>query len=450
MRKLITAICVLVISGGLYAQQQIVDGVVAVVGKNIVLKSDVDNQFVSQQRQGGPDANPDKCSIFEDLLFEKLLLHQAEIDSVEVSDAEIDQAIERRIQVFVQQIGSTQKLEQYYKKSILEIKEEMKPYIKNQMTAQRMLGQITADVEITPSEVRAFYNQIPVDSLPLINSQVEYAQIVKNPEISKEAKQEAIDRLNELKKRVEDGSSFSTMAVLYSEDPGSAKNGGEYKGIKRGQFVKEFEAVAFNLSPGEISEPFSTIYGYHIVQLQVRRGEELDLRHILIKPKISNENLHDAKKALDSLRTLILNKKLSFRKAAADFSADENSKLNGGIAMNPQSGDSRWETGQLDREIFYATEKLTIGKISEPIFFRTQDGKEGYKLVKLLNKTQPHRADLKTDYNIIQNVALQEKKNEATQKWIEEKLKSTYVRVNNDYFNCEFERGWIKKSQYVE
>ncbi len=449
MNKILSLLAVLIFSNQAYSQQ-LVDGVVAVVGKNIVLKSDVDNRFASNQDQGGANAGLDKCTIFEDLLFEKLLLHQADLDSVVVGEEEVDQAIERRIQVFVQQIGSVQKLETYYKKSVVEIKEEMRPFIKDQMTAQRMLGQITADVEITPSEVRAFYNGIPSDSLPLINSQIEFAQIVKNPKVSKEAKDAAIKQLNDLRLRVENGSSFSTLAILYSEDPGSAKNGGEYKGIKRGQFVKEFEAVAFNLSMGEVSEPFSTIYGYHIVQLQVRRGEELDLRHILIKPKISGQNLEETKQFLDSLRTQIVNKKVTFAKIAKDYSEDENSKLNGGLAMNPQSGDSRWETSQMDREIFYATEKLNVGRISEPIFFRTADGKEGFKLIKLINKTEPHRADLKTDYNIIQNVALQEKRNEATQKWIEEKLKSTYVRVNNEYFACEFDRGWIKKSQYIE
>tara|TARA_R110002072_G_scaffold111011_1_gene239054 strand:- start:370 stop:1719 length:1350 start_codon:yes stop_codon:yes gene_type:complete len=449
MRKILSLLAVTLCSSPIFAQQ-LVDGVVAVVGKNIVLKSDVDNRYISNQDQGGVNANLDRCTIFEDLLFEKLLLHQADLDSVVVGDEEVDQAIDRRIQVFVQQIGSVQKLESYYKKSIVEIKEEMRPFIKDQMTAQRMLGEITADVEITPSEVREFYNSIPTDSLPLINSQIEFAQVVKYPKVSKEAKDEAISKLNDLKLRVENGSSFSTLAILYSEDPGSAKNGGEYKGIKRGQFVKEFEAVAFNLAMGEISEPFSTIYGYHIVQLQVRRGEELDLRHILIKPKISAEDLEVTKQFLDSLRTEIISSKLSFEKTAKDYSEDENSKLNGGLAMNPQTGDSRWETGQMDREIFYATEKLSIGRISEPIFFRTPDGKEGFKLIKLINKTKPHRADLKTDYNIIQNVALQEKRNEATQKWIEEKLKATYVRVNNEYFECEFDRGWIKKSQYIE
>lgn len=449
MKRLFSLLAVIIISTSAHSQQ-LIDGVVAVVGKNIVLKSDVDNRFFSNQEQGGANADLDKCTIFEDLLFEKLLLHQADLDSIVVGEEEVDQAIDRRIQVFVQQIGSEQKLESYYKKSIVEIKEEMRPFIKDQMTAQRMLGQITADVEITPSEVRAFYNGIPSDSLPLINSQIEFAQVVKNPVVSKEAKEEAISKLNDLRLRVENGSSFSTLAILYSEDPGSAKNGGEYKGIKRGQFVKEFEAVSFNLAMGEISEPFSTIYGYHIVQLQVRRGEELDLRHILIKPKISGENLEETKKFLDSLRIHVLSKKLTFENIAKEYSDDENSKFNGGLSMNPQSGDSRWETGQLDREIFYATEKLEIGRISEPIFFRTPDGKEGYKLIKLINKTKPHRADLKTDYNIIQNVALQEKRNEATQKWIEEKLKSTYVRVNNEYFECDFDRGWIKKSQYIE
>ncbi len=432
-------------------QSGIIDGVVAVVGKNIVLKSDVDSQYDNMKRQALAEGSKvDRCQIFEDLLFEKLLLNQADLDSIVVTPEEVDLAIDRRIQVFAQQIGSTAKLEQYYKKSVLEIKEEMKPYIENQMIAQKMLGQITGDVKITPSEVRAFYKAIPEDSLPLINSQIEYAQIIKYPVVSKEAKQDAIDRLNDLRKRIEDGSSFSTMAVLYSDDPGSAKAGGEYKGIKRGQFVKEFEAVAFNLSTGEISEPFLTEYGYHIVQLQKRRGEELDLRHILIRPQISQDNLQDSKKYMDSVRTRILDKKTDFKQAARDNSEDENSKQNGGVVMNPQSGDSRWETGQLDREIFYATEQLDLGRISEPIFFRTPDGKEGFKLIKLLNKTQPHRADLKTDYQIIQNVALQEKKNDATQSWIEEKLRTTYVRVNNEYFQCSFDRGWVKKSQYLE
>lgn len=433
-----------------YAQPRLIDGVVAVVGKNIVLKSDIDNQFEQLKRQGLMDGESDKCKIFEELLFEKLLLHQAELDSVVVTEEEVDQTSQRRIDMIAQQIGSQQKMEQYYEKTVVEIKEEMEPFIRDQLIAQRMLQTVTSDIEITPTEVRTFYRNIPEDSLPLINSEVEYAQIIKFPKPSEESKQAAIDRLNELKQRIEDGSSFSTMAVLYSEDPGSAKDGGKYESIKRGQFVKEFEAVAFNLKEGEISAPFKTEFGYHIVQLLKRRGEELDLRHILIKPKISPDNLKSVETYLDSVRQSILEKKVTFAEAAEEVSDDEDSKLNEGISINPNTGDSRWETGELSRDIFVALEDLQVGRISEPVFFRTPDGKEGYRLMKLLNKTEPHRADLKTDYQKIQAIALQQKRNEATQDWIEEKLKTTYVRVNNEYMSCEFNQNWIKQSQYVE
>ena len=449
MKRVFTFLLVSALSVA-YAQPRIVDGVVAVVGKNIVLKSDIDQQFAQLRRQGLASGESDKCKIFEELLFEKLLLHQADLDSIVVGDDEVAQNSQRRIDMIAQQIGSVQKMEQYYDKSVVEIREEMEPFIRDQMIAQRMLQKITGDVKITPTEVRNFYRKIPEDSLPLINSEVEYAQITKFPKPSPEAIQEAKTRLLELKQRVEDGSSFSTLAVLYSEDPGSAKNGGKYESIKRGQFVKEFEAVAFNLKEGEISLPFKTEYGYHIVQLLKRRGEELDLRHILIKPKISPENLKTVELYLDSVRQSILNKEVTFGDAAEKVSDDEDSRLNEGISINPNSGDSRWDKGELSRDIFVAIDGVEKGQISKPSFFRTPDGTEGYRLIKLLEKTEPHRADLKTDYQKIQLMATQEKKNEMTQTWIEEKLKTTYVRVNNDYLSCEFNQNWIKQSQYVE
>lgn len=440
----------LMLSPLLPAQPRLVDGVVAVVGRNIVLKSDIDQQFESLKQQNQGEMPGGRCEVFEDLLFEKLLLHQAEQDSVVVSDEEVDLTLERRINVFVQQIGSRQKLEQYYNKSILEIKEEMQPFVKDQMIAQRMMQKVTADIETTPTEVRNFYKSIPEDSLPLINAQVEYARIVKYPDPSPEAVEEAIERLNELRKRISEGSSFSTMAVLYSEDPGSAKSGGQYEGIKRGQFVKEFEAVAFNLQEGEISTPFRTEYGYHIVQLLQRRGEELDLRHILIKPKISKEDLDESKAFLDSVRQLITDGKFSFEELAERVSDDESSRLNGGVVMNPNTGDSRWQTSELDKELFYQLEGLDKGEISRPEFFRSRDDKEGYRLLKLINRSEAHRANLKTDYQFIQQMAKQKKQGEVLKEWIEEKLKTTYVRVNNDYLKCEFDNDWIKKSQYVE
>jgi len=439
----------LLMSGGLMAQPKLIDGVLAVVGKEIVLKSDLDQSVEAQTRQN-PALPVEDCRVFEDLLLEKLLLHQAALDSIEVAEDEVQANIDRRIAVFIQQIGSETKLEQYYGKSILEIKEEMAPLIKNQLTAQRMLQEINGDVEITPSEVREFYAEIPKDSLPLINAEVEYAEISLFPEVSDAAKQEAIDKLNEIKDRIENGSSFSTMAVLYSEDPGSARNGGEYKGIKRGQFVKEFEAVAFNLALNEISEPFKSEYGYHIVQVQRKIGQELDLRHILIKPKISAENLEATKLKLDSIRQQILNNEITFEEAAQKYSAAEESRLNGGRVMNPQTGDSKWETGQLDKTIFYTLESIEEGTISEPSFFRTRDEKEGYKLVKLIDRSDAHIADMATDYQRIKQVALAQKKNRILEEWVDEKIKDTYVRVNNDYLQCEFRREWLNYSSTYE
>jgi peptidyl-prolyl cis-trans isomerase SurA len=449
IHKTTFAIILLCINLSAWAQPTLIDGVLAVVGKEIVLKSDLDQTTDAQLRQN-PDLKIDNCVIFEDLLLEKLLLHQAELDSVVVGEDEVQSNIDRRIQVFIQQIGSQQKLEQYYGQSVLEIKDEMAPLIRNQLTAQRMLGEINGTMEITPSEVREFYNKIPTDSLPLINAELEYSEIVIFPTISNAAKQEAIDKLKEIKDRIENGSSFSTMAVLYSEDPGSARNGGEYKGIKRGQFVKEFEAVAFNLGLNEISDPFETEYGYHVVQVQRKIGQELDLRHVLIKAKITAANLESTKVKADSIRTLILDGTLSFGEAAEEFSDDEDSKLNAGRVMNPQTGDSRWEAGQLDKTVFYSLDNIEEGTISTPVFFKNREEEEGYKLIKLIDRSEAHAANLAIDYQRIKQLALSKKKQLKLEDWVTDKIKVTYVRVNNEYLQCDFQRQWINKTTYAE
>lgn len=439
----------LLLQSGLSAQPIMIDGVIAVVGKNVVLKSDLTEQY--QQRSLQPEYKGiTECQVFEDMLIEKLLLNQADIDSIVVSEDEVEMNIQRRLDYYLQQFGTQQRMEQYYKKSLAEIKEEFTPLVRDQLVSQRMLGEIQQGIEITPSEVRDYYNSLPEDSIPLINSEIEYSEIVKYPEVSEDAVNEAIKRLNDIKERIADGSSFSTMAVLYSEDPGSAKNGGEYKGIKRGQFVKEFEAVAFNLQIGEISNPFKTEYGYHICQLQAKRGQELDLRHILIKPKISAEGLSAAESFLDSIRSLIIAGNMSFEDAALKFSDNDDTKYNGGRAINPMSGDSKWETGQLDKSVFYAQEGLEVGEFSKPGFFRTPDEKEGYRMIKLFSRTEAHVANLQADYQRVQRVALGQKKQDALEDWLDEKIKETYVRVNNESLNCTFTRDWIKKSQYSE
>jgi len=442
VRTSIGAIGLSLMASVAWGQKTKVDGIVAVVGRDIILKSDWDLQVDALKGQLPGGASPDPCRVLEEMLFEKLLVHQAEIDSVAVTEDEVEETMNRRIDVLIQQIGSARKLEEYYKKSIVEIKEEMRELVSNQMIAQKMQSKIAGDIAVTPTEVYELYKTFPEDSLPLINSEVEWAQIVLYPKVKAESKQEAIQRLEELRQRVAKGSNFATLAILYSEDPGSAKNGGEYRGIKRGQFVKEFEAVAFNLGKGEVSEPFETEFGFHIVQLLEKKGEELDLRHILIKPKISDDDLNRTRATLDSLKGQIALGSLSFEQASAQFSEDENTRYNNGLMMNPQTGDSKWELNQLDRSVFYTLEALKPGEISKASLLRNPDGKEGFRIIKVLSRTQPHRANLKDDYARLQNVAENKKRAEAIDEWIEARLLETSVRIQSDWVSCRFKNSW--------
>jgi peptidyl-prolyl cis-trans isomerase SurA len=441
MNRVIALFVLVLMSLGV--QGQYIDGTVAVVGRNIVLKSDVQVGLENFRQQGFSKGDNDECLVLENLLLEKLLIHQAELDSIEVSDEEVEETIDRRLQAIIAQMGSERKFLEYYKKSPIEVKEELRPVVHDQLVAQRMQEEITKDVKITPAEVRAYYLKFPKDSLPLINEELEFSQLVKYPEVSEEAKAEAIRRLNELKERISKGSSFSTMAVLYSEDPGSAKNGGEYKGIKRGQFVKEFEAVAFNLKKGEVSDPFRSEFGYHIVQVLERRGEELDLRHILIKPKFSQADLLEAKTTLDSIYAAIQRGELTFERACELFSDDEETKYNGGAMINEQTGDLRWEVGQIeDRMIFLVVDKLEENQVSQPDFFRRPDGKEGYRLIKLNKRIEPHRASLETDYSRLQMAAQGAARQEKIDEWVKKTLVGTYVRINQELYPCQFRHAW--------
>lgn len=427
----------------------VVEGIAATVGKNIILVSDWDQQIqsVGQQRQSMGEDAPSDCQVFEDMLFEKLLIHQAEIDSIEVGEDEVESTIDRRIAMLTEQIGSQRKMEEYYNKSTVEIKEEMRELVQDQLLAQRMQATITEGAEVTPSQVRKFYKDIPEDSLPLINTEVVVQQIVRYPKVTADAKRSAIEKLNGFRERVEGGSSFSTLAILYSEDPGSAKNGGEYKAIQRGQFVKEFEAIAFNLQAGEVSEPFETEYGYHIIQLIEKRGEELDLRHILVKPKISDADLNAARGTLDSLKAQIIKGSISFDDAAFQFSEDEDTRFNNGLLINPQSGDSKWDISQLDRSLFYAIEDMDPGEISKSSLMRSRDGKEAFRLVLLVDRTQPHRANLKEDYSRLQMMATMQRKQEVVEEWVAEKIRETAVKISADLVPCSFHYDWVRNEQ---
>ena len=435
----LSLLCFSVLTQG---QPKTVDGVVAVVGGDIILKSDIDEQYDVFNRQNFGE-NISYCGVFEELLFQKLLIHHAEIDSVTVGEDEVESNMDRRIEQLIQQMGDQKKLEDFYGKSVVEIKEEMRILIREQLTAQRMQMTVVEGIEVTPSEVREFYERLPEDSIPLINAEVELRQIVKYPEISKEAQQEVIDKLIGLKDRIENGTSFSSMAILYSEDPGSNKKGGEYKAIQRGVFVKEFEAIAFNLKKGQISDPFKTEFGYHIVQLLEKRGEELDLRHILIKPKLTQDNLQEAKAYLDSILVGISSGDMTFDEAAMKYSEDEQTKFNGGQMSNFESGNNKFEVSQLDRGLFAVINEMSEDEISAPNFYQSQDQREAFRIVRVDAKYAPHKANLDLDFTRIKGFALQEKQGRLVQEWKDEKLLETFVKVNSGYYPCDDQlKGW--------
>ena len=415
------------------AQPVLADGVVAVVGNEIILQSDVSIMKETLKREG---QDRSECEVLNELILEKLLVHHAAIDSVVVDDGEIDDNIDRRLQQLVAQIGSERRLTEYYKKSIVEIKEEMRPLMRNQLTAQRMQSTITENVKVTPVEVENAIKALPVDSLPLIGTEVELAQIIINPKVSAKAEQEAIERLEQLRTRILNGSSFATMAILYSEDPGSNRSGGEYKGIKRGQFVTEFDAVSYNLEVGEISKPFKTEFGYHIVQLQAKRGEELDLRHILVKPKLEQADLDAAQKRLDSLRTAITSGTITFEAAAEKYSEDEETKLNGGVMLNPNTMDVKFNVDQLDRGIFYAIQNLEAGSLSEASLVRDPQGKEYFRLIQLREKVDPHRANLVQDLALLKQYVENLRRQQTLDQWVARKKAETALRVTGDYATC--------------
>ena len=425
----------------------IVDQIVAVIADEIVLKSEVETAIIQYAHSGQPVQENSRCIIFEDILYKKLLLNQAALDSVEVSEDQIKSEIARRIQYFVQQIGSEEKLEEFYGKSIPEIKDEFHDLIQEQMLIQQMQGSITGDVDISPSEVKAFFNKIPSDSLPFVNSEVVVEHIVIDPIISENEKTATRQRLEGIRERIIKGEDFGTLAYLYSEDPGSAKKNGELGFMERGQLVKEFAAEAFSIQPGQVSEVFETEYGYHILQLVERRGQSANIRHILLKPKFSQSDLQVARNRLDSLRGQIMdNDTLVFETMAARFSDDKATRMNGGKLINPQTGTTTFEideVSKVDPSLFFILDKMKPGEISQPVLYQKYDGSQSYRLVKLVSVTEPHRANLETDYLKIQGAARAEKEKQVVDDWITSKIQINYIRIDKEYTDCEFQHSWF-------
>lgn len=438
----------IVTGNALKAQDKVVDQIVAVVGKNIILKSDIEGMFIQQQAQGITSEGDMKCEILENLLIEKLLLAEAELDTtITVSDSQLNQNLEQRIQYYISHLGSEKEVENYFKKSIIDIKAELKDVIKNQQMTQQMQGKIMDKVAITPAEVRFHFKNLPETQIPQIDAQVEYAQITVQPIVSLEEEDRIKSSLRELKRRIESGESgFAPLAVMYSEDPGSARNGGELEYMGRGSLDPAYAATAFNLKGDKISNVVKSDFGYHIIQVMDRKGEQIKTRHILMMPKPSAKSMERAFGQIDSIADFIRKGTFKFEDAAFKFSYDKDSRNNGGVVINPETGESKWKLSELDPDVSKVIAKMNINEISKP--FKTMDEKKQqtvYKIVKLINKSNAHPANLRDDYVELSNIYMASKKEKALDSWIREKQSKTYVHIDDTYVNCNFKyKGWIK------
>ena len=429
----------------LSAQELLIDKIVAKVGDNIVLKSEIEIQVAQAAAQGyqGSDA---ACQVLDQLLLEKMFLTHAEIDSIIITDEEVNAELESRMAYFISMFGGdTEKLESYYGKSIPEIKESFREDLKNQLLAQRMQQKVLSNVKVTPAEVKAFFNEIPKDSIPYFNAEVEIGQLVINPKMTAEQKGETRQTLLDLKKQVESGEPFDNLAAIYSEDPGSAANGGRLGWMERGQLVPEFEGAAYQLKAGELSNIVETQYGLHLIKLIERRGEKINVQHILIKPKVSDKELEQAKEKLDSIRQLMMADTLKFKDAVEKYSDDELTRTGGGYILNQQTGSSIFEIDQLDPTLYFIIDTLQEGQTSVPVEFEKEDGSKAYRLLHIYGRTKPHLANLEDDYDKIQAVVQNRKQQITMLNWLEKKAPKTFIEIDDEYQICPTIEKWLVK-----
>jgi len=428
--------------------QETVDKIVAQVGNNIILLSDIQAQKI-QALQAGMELAPEMdCQILEELMYQNLLLNQAELDSIVISDQQVDAEMEQRIRVIEGQIGGRQKMEAFYGKTIGEIKREFKAIIKNQLLSQEMERTITSEITVTPREVQRFYESIPFDSIPLINSQLSFQQIVYYPEITSEDKARAFEKLSKVRKGiVEDGKSFATQARFISEDPGSAKEGGQIEAT-RGMMVPQFEAAVFSLDKNEVSDVFETDYGYHIVKLIDRKGDDYTCQHILIIPQFESDAIGKAAGEMQKCYDEIMAGTITWEQGVKQYSNDESTKQNNGTITNPISGDIMWDMedlNQVDRQIYLLTNSMQPNEISEPnLYTNIIERKEGVRIVRLIKRTSPHRANLKDDYALIKRAAENDKKQKLIQSWTANNISNAYIRIDEEFQSCKFVNDWFQ------
>ncbi len=417
-----------------HSQPYVADKIVGVVGQSAILYSDIEEQYLQAKAQR---ISQDRCEIFEDLLAQKLLVTQAGKDSIEVTAAEVEMELENRINYFINQIGTEEKLTEYFGKSLLEIKDDMRDAVRDQLLMQRMQANIVKEVTITPTEVKDYYNSLPKDSLPYIDSEIQIAQIMVYPKSDENAVFEVKDKLLELRERVLNGESFSTLAVLYSEGP-SASRGGDIGWASRSDLDPAYTKAALALKNGQVSKIVETSFGYHIIQLIDKNGDRLHTKHILMKPQISADAKIKATRFLDSLAGAIRKDSITFKKAAFFFSADKDTRMNSGIRVNPQTQTTKFKVNEFSTSEYYIIRNLHEGEISKAFESTDDKGKTVYKIIQLKSRSEPHVANLKEDFNLLQQMATQNKQSKFIDKWVSEKAKTTYIRLEEPYNNCSF------------
>ena len=443
-------ISILLLAGAFsVSAQESADKIIAVVGKNrIILQSDLEMQ-VGQAKQQDPNFKDSmKCIILQQMILQKLLMEQAERDSVKITDEDVDGQLDNRLRYFIQLYGSKEKLEEVSGKTIYQLKEEYRDIIREQMLAEKVQATILENVKITPAEVEVFYKKLPIDSLPFFPATVEVGQIVIDPVVSHEMNEYAHKKLEDIRQDIIDGKkTFENAASIYSEDPGSRDNGGRYDGVTRtGPWAAEFVAATFKLQNGEISPVIKTKFGYHIIQMINRKGDEADIRHILIKPEVTSADYTKSLNILDSIRNLLVSGKITFREAVGKFSTDEAAKRTGGMIADPNTGNTELDMTKLDPGMVLMLDSMKQGDYSAPHMFLTDQRERSCRIVYLRNRTSPHKANLKDDYSKIQEVALAQKKGLKSQAWVKAKLPTFYLWIVPEYRNCGTLQEWIADS----
>ena len=429
---------------GAYGQAKIVDQIVAIVGEYHILQSDIESMYLQNRAQGITSGDDMKCEIMEDFLAQKLLLNQAKIDSIEVPESNVEMQLDGRLQYFTSMIGSPEALEEYFNKSLLEIKEDMRESVREQLVTGEMQNNITTGITVTPSEIRDFYNSLPRDSVPFINSRIGINQLTMYPPVDEEAIFEVKQRLLDLRRRILDGEKFTTLAVLYSEGP-SASQGGELGFLGRAELDAEYAKAAFSLKEGGVSTIVESSFGYHLIQLIERRDDRVNTRHIIMNPEVNPEANLITKNKLDSIAKLVRLDTVPFELAAMIYSQDKNTAVNGGLMVNPVDNTKQFEMDQLRPEEYVALRDLEVGDITDAFESKDENQKQVFKIIKIRDQTEPHRANIRDDYMILQEMTLVDKKMKVFQDWLDEKMQETYIRVDDSFTGCQFSRtGWIQ------